>query len=263
MNFRNIEKILPKYRGEEFFVLSGAMTHQDSMVTYGFIREQKPKSVLEIGPGRGRSTSVIYNALLKNGIECEYLIAEKDRTFKRNISRYVKYLEKENGSRDLVKTTIVNNIIKSDEWENREFDLIFLDAAHDFVFGRWWMVNLVPRLRPNGLIHVHDVSFNIYLRGWQDVLDTIPDLEFITSSEYLKREYSYLSDSLYQIPKTVITSEAKELYFWTQVNRDNITFMSTAIGPYSTLSNEHTINSSMWIQVFDPGKIKLPWILES
>lgn len=122
------------------------------------------------------------------------------------------------------------------------------------------MENLLPLLNDDGLVHVHDVSYNIYGRRWLDVIQFIPDIAPINDAKTLRNLYPSLSGvNGYDIPNTISSYEGIELFQWIQANIDNAKFMSTSMGPYSTLAKEQTINSSFWINIEDPSKLKLHW----
>lgn len=129
----------------------GTMTPQlddlEAEITYLLLREYRPETVMELGTFHGWSTSWVLSAIRDNGIGHLY-------------------------SFDIVDNVLSNvpEELAADRWTFRKGDIrqhvdtapenidyLFVDAAHNGRFARWYIDNLFPRV-PSGIpVSVHDV----------------------------------------------------------------------------------------------------------
>ena len=129
----------------------GRMTAQlddlEAEITYMLLRETRPETVMELGTFHGWSTTWILSALRDNGTGRLH-------------------------SFDIVDDVVTN--VPSDlslgRWEFHKGDIrqnlaqvptdigyLFVDAAHNGRFARWYLSELFPRVAPGTPVSVHDV----------------------------------------------------------------------------------------------------------
>ena len=141
-------KILKKVR-----LLKNRMTIKPQLddieaeITYLLIREYKPKTIVEISPCAGWSTSWILNALKDNSGSHLYsydLIDDSSKMVPPSLS---------DGSWTFFKCDIRGNLDKLPQ----KIDYLFIDSDHSADFAYWYIHNLFPRLEKGVPISVHDV----------------------------------------------------------------------------------------------------------
>lgn len=119
----------------------------EAEITYLLIREFRPKCIVEIGTYHGWSTSWILSALRDNGSGHLYSFDLID-----NVAR--------NTPPELAKnrwTFIKADIRFSLDKLPKNIDYLFIDAAHNGNFARWYIANLIPKVAADTPTSVHDV----------------------------------------------------------------------------------------------------------
>jgi hypothetical protein len=119
----------------------------ESEFLYSVIRYYKPKKILEISPDRGGTTRIMLLAVEKNKEKCEILsydILSDSMDLDRNDDKI---------SRRLILGDVKDTIIFNDI---RECDLLFMDCAHSYDFGKWYSKHIIPYLEKNTLVFIHD-----------------------------------------------------------------------------------------------------------
>lgn len=118
---------------------------------YGLVVSAKPKNILELGVGGGKSADAIVSAIQYNNQDYKFTLVDNwyDFNFSMPIEIKNKY-EK------------VANIVSSDEKEfvfscKEKFDFIFSDADHDAT-DQWFEYVYSNLLDANGILIYHDVN---------------------------------------------------------------------------------------------------------
>jgi hypothetical protein len=191
----------PQYDTEsDFCDRTGVYGDYDANVLYRVVREKKPAVILDFAPREGKSTSCILKACKKNmgenpSLKITYVISEMDPPFLESIKQYCQQYE---GIQFYFYENIIDNLdaIKS----VGQYDLLFIDANHDFVLANWYIDNLFPLLsdKDTAFIHVHDVNYDLHGNGWDDVgfQQSPQSHEDIVSLDRLKQLYS--ANTLYK-----------------------------------------------------------------
>ncbi len=119
----------------------------EAEITYLLLRHFRPEKVVEIGSLHGWSTGWLLHALKDNGT-----------------GRLI--------TMDLIDTAVatVPRSLSTGRWEFRKGDVreltedwpadlgyLFIDADHGARFARWYLRDILPRLRPGTPVSVHDV----------------------------------------------------------------------------------------------------------
>lgn len=150
----------------QFYLVNGSYMAIDGNVYYSLIRHYKPRRVVEIGSGN--STILAATAIRKNlaegGSETELISIEP-------------YPNERLKQIPEVKRLIVDKVqnIGLDFFaELQAGDILFIDSTHTVRPGGdvWWeYCEILPRLAPGVLVHVHDVSLpepypSVYLTNY-------------------------------------------------------------------------------------------------
>lgn len=183
-----IVNMLQKYYSE----IKGSVIHtsyfgtMDSVLLYSFVREYKPKNILEIGGGT--STRILFQALEKNGINSKLTSYAIQRTI--DLPSTPKCIDYTFVDGDFL-TTFFDNKINLDH-----IDFVFIDGPHESYFADFYCYEILDKIKPGTLVHIHDVHdpdvlLEGYNKGWY-VLDyakypTITD-EIFSVYLYLKHK---------------------------------------------------------------------------
>jgi predicted O-methyltransferase YrrM len=116
-------------------------------LTYLFIREHQPETVVEIGSLHGWSTTWILRALRDNGHGrlCSYDLVDH--------ARRAVPVELAGDRWSFVHGDVRRAAIPRPE----EIDYVFIDAAHTARFARWYLAEVLSPLRAGTPVSVHDV----------------------------------------------------------------------------------------------------------
>jgi predicted O-methyltransferase YrrM len=117
----------------------------EAEILYLLVRAAQPKHVVEISPGGGWSTTWLLSALRDNGAGelSSYDVVDRSR-------RLV--------PPDLAagRWTLVLGDAKAAVLPPT-VDFLLLDSEHTAEFARWYLAEVVPRVRPGSFVAVHDV----------------------------------------------------------------------------------------------------------
>jgi predicted O-methyltransferase YrrM len=135
---------------ESFFWQNSQFSYSDAMAYYTFIRKQKPAKIVEIGSGF--SSLVALEAIKKNGMGELICIEPFPRPFIEKLAdkkalNLVKKLAQE------ITPDYLNGILN-------DRDILFIDSTHTVKTGSDCLhiyLRLLPKIRKNLLVHVHDV----------------------------------------------------------------------------------------------------------
>jgi methyltransferase family protein len=134
---------------QEFFLDNGYFRGVDAELLYSVIRKHRPHHVIEIGSGF--STRLVARAI-KDG-ELETKLTSIDPLPRVSVDHSANEVIQRN-----VEDVDVEVITESLE----AGDVLFIDSSHRVVTGGdvpYLFLEVVPRLKPGVLIHVHDVFF--------------------------------------------------------------------------------------------------------
>jgi hypothetical protein len=187
--------------GDRFFWKNSLFSYSDAMAYYCFIRELKPKSILEIGSGF--STLVALEAVRKNGSGNITCVEPFPRPFLRN-SESINLREER--AQD-ISVEYVNDMLK-------DGDILFIDSTHTVKTGSDCLhlyLRILPNIKSDIFVHVHDVFLpfgmpQAWLRDhqyfWTEqylllaLMTDNPKVKVLYGSEY---HYKFNTDALFKL----------------------------------------------------------------
>ena len=128
----------------------------EALILYGLIRETKPKMSFEMCCGEGRSTWVILHALLKNGNLEKFYTCD----YHSQATRVENYLKDHNLLTDKIKFIYGDIKQNIDQIPLEDLDFLFIDADHTLPFGEWYCEQIIPKLKNNILVAIHDINLS-------------------------------------------------------------------------------------------------------
>jgi len=123
-----------------------------ALINYAFVRERKPKVVLEFGAMGGRCTRDILRALLDNGDEFTFRSYELEDD---NRAKAQTNLNNEFGDKSII---LGGDVTKAQDIPDN-IEYLFVDNYHDDKTTEWVFEYLIPKkCKPGALIHFHDMQ---------------------------------------------------------------------------------------------------------
>jgi len=121
-------------------------------VLYALVRAVRPRTVIEFSTSSGYSTTFIARALERNGHGVLHTV---------DIDRHA-----QQAAADWLERNSLAGRVRMHNGDCRhvvpgllqdEVDLLFIDTLHSFDIAEWYFAEAIPRLRPDALVHIHDV----------------------------------------------------------------------------------------------------------
>lgn len=128
----------------------------EAQVLYALVRSRKPKTIIEVGSGA--STVVSALALKKNA--CENGGVSRVRCIEPYPFPALRVLSQNNPVEIIEKPAQQVALIEFTQLEAGDF--LFIDSSHVVKIGSetaYLYLEVLPRLKPGVLIHIHDISF--------------------------------------------------------------------------------------------------------
>ena len=225
-------------------IRDGIYSVYDSFVLDCVVRGLKPKTILDLGPREGGTTSVILNALIDENVEqVTYYLFEKDIPYLESMMDYCNSLNADN-----ITFIFGENIIDYDFSNVPDLDMCFIDGNHDYILARWYVDTLFPLVKNSGITHIHDVYFGKNGNGWEDVgfqanPQNHPD---IISPEIHKRLYPSIF-SKYSDPPPVELFEEDIIKKYCIENQDTLDIFSTCFPSNPTSVGDRVPNCALYI----------------
>jgi predicted O-methyltransferase YrrM len=121
-------------------------------VLYALVRATKPRTIIEFSTSSGYSTTFSALALQRNAHGRLHTI-DIDRESQKAAAQWLRHNDLM--SRVEMHTgdcrAIVPKLLQDD------VDLVFIDTLHSFDMAQWYFAAVIPRLRADTLVHIHDV----------------------------------------------------------------------------------------------------------
>lgn len=168
----------PTDERQRFYLLNNMYGSVDAEVLYGIIRSTKPRRVVEIGSGF--STLLMSAALERNRAEGSHGEITAIEPFPRDFLPGLPSLAQ------LIRTPVQQ--VPLSFFESLDAgDVLFIDSSHVAKVGSdvcYELLEIVPRLRPGVLVHIHDIFFpEEYPRSW------IMERHYFWNEQYLLRAF--------------------------------------------------------------------------
>lgn len=181
----DIEKLIHKFWNQEWPLVEDKMSFlfpqfehrydkESSAVLYSLIRQFEPMNCLEVGAYVGGATHVIMKALQKNATPYLFIASEKDDILRKETE---KNLLKECG----IVPFLIGDITKNLHLIPDYIDFLFLDTNHDLSTTQWIFSNLIPRVKENSLVAIHDFPAEDREGEWILKPNPFPEAEYIVS----------------------------------------------------------------------------------
>ena len=122
---------------------------RSTRIIYGLLRQLQPTSVLEIGTSHGGLACAIQSALSKNGTPFVFVTSEMEAGL-RNEAKV--NLETMCGQIPVLIGKIEDNLDKVP----RMIDCLFIDTNHDLENCKWYLENILPRVKKGAPVWIHD-----------------------------------------------------------------------------------------------------------
>lgn len=168
--------------------IPGVYSNIDCRVLYSAIRVIRPKRLAEMSPGKGRTTSCIANALKDNGDEVEYFIFEKDPELLKKACDYLVNFPN-------IKVQPGSNVISDPLIDTmHDLDFLMVDMNHDYLLARYYLDRILPKVRNEGLVHIHDIYYDRNQKGWDDI-----GFDFYERTPNYKHPDLYSNDRLIEL----------------------------------------------------------------
>lgn len=144
---------LPRLRYDRgVFPTLGQYDWGSGQVLYSLVRHVRPKVIIEFSTSSGYSTTFTAAALARNGrgvlhsvdLDATALAAAGQWLSNQRLDRVVNLHLGD--CRNIVPRLLRHDV-----------DLLFVDSLHSFDIANWYLGAIVPKLRPDVLVHVHDV----------------------------------------------------------------------------------------------------------
>lgn len=145
---------LRRTAGQDFFLINGTYMAVDAHVYWCMIHHHKPRRIVEIGAHASTMVSTAATAAIKEagGHVCRIDAIEPFPS---------DYLRRENGRTITLIEKKVQDLPLDYFLELEAGDILFIDSTHMMRQGsdvQYEYLEIIPRLKPGVLVHVHDVS---------------------------------------------------------------------------------------------------------
>jgi cephalosporin hydroxylase len=118
-------------------------------VIYSLLRDFKPTSLLEFGTSYGGTACLTMTALLKNGKPFKFVASEMNPQV---LGECTANIMKACGKLPTMVGKIEDNLDKVP----KELDWVLIDTNHDLENCKWYMENIIPRVKKGGMVVIHD-----------------------------------------------------------------------------------------------------------
>lgn len=130
--------------------------------------------ISEIGVYQGRGTSIWNVILINKNIDYEYFAIDHflgSSEHEKNIDYYditLKNLEKIKNKIHIIKN---ESILESKNYTNEYFDIVYIDASHEYEYVKEDILAWLPKVKKGGIICGDD-----YIIGWDGVILAVNEI---------------------------------------------------------------------------------------
>lgn len=153
----------PQTPGRRYYLENPSYGHYDAIMLYGMLREARPRRIIEVGSGFSSAAMLDLNEHVLGGA-VEFTFIDPD------MSRLRPLLRPEDHKRVTLIERRVQEVPLDVFAALGANDVLFIDSSHVSKIGsdvNRLYLEVLPRLAPGVLIHIHDVAGNLeYPRDW-------------------------------------------------------------------------------------------------
>lgn len=125
----------------------GCYREIESKFLYSFIRWLKPKKIIEMSPENGWTTLIMIKACQKNKKKCK-ILSYDIRKLSNKFNVRGKYVTRKFILGDVRETLEIKDV--------KECDFFLIDCDHSGNFGKWYSLEILPHLKEDTIIFIHD-----------------------------------------------------------------------------------------------------------
>jgi predicted O-methyltransferase YrrM len=146
-------RFIPEHRYDRStFPTVGQYDWFAGQVLYALVRAVQPRTIIEFSTSSGYSTTFTALALRRNGRGRLHTVdidarAQAAAANWLSSNEVVGYVEMHTGDCRAVVPGLLHD----------DVDIVFIDTLHSFEIAEWYFESVIPRLRPDALVHIHDV----------------------------------------------------------------------------------------------------------
>lgn len=144
--------------------------------------------IAEIGVYKGRSTAIFNVELINNDIDYEYHAIDHFMGSEEHDNTIDYYsIALDNLSPIIHKINLIKNdsIEQSKQYQDNYFDIVYIDASHDYESVKKDIIHWLPKVKYGGIICGDD-----YIDGWPGVVkavdETLNDISLIGHQQWFK-----------------------------------------------------------------------------
>ena len=159
--------------------LPGWSTFEDQGELIKYILEnfdkEKPIKIAEIGVYMGRGTAIWNIEIINSGFQYEYhaidnFLGSKEHA-PHQIPDYEQCAKNLSPIIDKIKLIKENSVQASKLYDNEYFDIVYIDASHEYEDVKLDIQNWMPKVKPGGFLCGDD-----YVLGWDGVIKAVDEL---------------------------------------------------------------------------------------
>jgi len=154
MNLEEMKTLVKKYWTGDGYIPPRMSEHRVDVqwsepIIYSIIRKYKPTSCLEFGTSYGGTACLTMFALLKNKKPFKFVASEMEPKI---LDECAKNIKKLCGQLPTLIGKIEDNLDKVP----KVLDYVLIDTNHDLENCKWYLKNIIPRVKKGGLVIIHD-----------------------------------------------------------------------------------------------------------
>lgn len=131
-------------------------------------------NIAEIGVYQGRGTSIWNVILINKNIDYNYYAIDHfsgSSEHNNNINYYEITLKNLKSLENKIKIIKNDSILESKNYPNNFFDIIYIDASHEYELVKLDILNWLPKVKHGGIICGDD-----YIAGWPGVVKAVNEI---------------------------------------------------------------------------------------
>jgi predicted O-methyltransferase YrrM len=164
---------------EHFFEnLKGYATYEDQGELIKTLLENLKNTdnlkIAEIGVFQGRMTALWNVELMNRNIKYEYFAIDHflgSSEHDPNFDYYNGTLMNLSPIIDKINILRNDSVSASKKFDNEFFDIVYIDASHEYEFVKQDILTWLPKVKPGGIICGDD-----YVRGWDGVIQAVDEI---------------------------------------------------------------------------------------